>query len=594
MITVKNHKQGHLFDPWEHLGPKRRKLLDESWAGFFREHILTELPVDEIAPFFRSDFGRPTKELYSMMGAVLLQQVHDLTDKETIEQVAFNEQWHYALDITEESDDALYISPKTLYNIHKLFINNNIGAAVFEKTTDKLARVFDVDTAKQRIDSKHIKSDMARLGRIGLMVKTINKFLVNLKRQHRDLFDALPDGLVDKYITEKALSCFSMVKPSESEKTLASVAQDLFELSVHFAGNEELASMTSFQLLLRVLHEQCKVTENDAGEPVEVEPRACKDVPADSLQNPSDPDAGYDSHKGQGFQVQVMETYSDEEDPAKKAQELDLITYIEVESASEHDSAALMPAIESAQERELGPDEVLADSHYGGDENVAAAAEADVELVAPTMGTKKEGKLGLDDFEFNPACRDARGAGRDEGEVSQCPAGHAPVKTKTNKKKGRHTAAFDSRLCADCSQAAQCPAQRGKKHHYLRYSDKQLRLARRRQEEKTPAFKDRYRMRSGVEATMSDLDRMTNVKRLRVRGLPAVRFCAFLKATGVNIFRATKAKAARKAANPAPTGPVAPFSRPVYVFKELVLLIFRESTKFLFPTTPQVIISPGK
>ena len=583
MRNQKNHKQGYLFDPWAHLGPKRRKLLEDSWAGLFREHVLTELPVDEIAPFFKDDFGRPTKELYMMMGAVLLQQVHDLTDEETVDQVAFSEQWRYALNITSDSDEAAYICPKTLYNMHRIFINNNIHESVFNKITDKLARAFDVDVTKQRIDSKHIKSDMARLGRIGLMVKTISKFLVNLKRQRRELFDGLPEELVKKYMSEKERSCFSMVKPSESANTLASVAQDLFELSMHFAGNEQVTAMTSFQLLLRVLHEQCKVTENDAGEPVEVEPRPCKDVPADSLQNPSDPEAGYDSHKGQGYQVQVMETYSDEEDPDKKAQELDLITYIEVEPACEHDSSALMPAIESTQERGLGPDEVLADSHYGGDENVAAAAEAEVELIAPAMGTKKKDKLGLDEFEFT-----------EEGEVSKCPAGHAPVKNKTNKKKGRHSAAFNSDVCADCPHAAQCPAQRGKKHHYLRYSDKELRLARRRQEEKTPAFKDRYRRRSGVEATMSDFDRMTNIKRLRVRGRPAVCFCAFLKAAGVNIFRATKAKAARKAKNPAPPGPVAPFSRPFYAFKELVPSIIRESTNLLFPTTPQVIISPGK
>ena len=62
MINVKNHKQGDLLDPWSHLGPKRRKLLEESWAGLFREHILEELPVDELMPFFKEDFGRPSDQ----------------------------------------------------------------------------------------------------------------------------------------------------------------------------------------------------------------------------------------------------------------------------------------------------------------------------------------------------------------------------------------------------------------------------------------------------------------------------------------------------------------------------------------------------
>jgi hypothetical protein len=64
-----------------------------------------------------------------------------------------------------------------------------------------------------------------------------------------------------------------------------------------------------------------------------------------------------------------------------------------------------------------------------------------------------------------------------------------------------------------------------------------MRLAKRRLYERSDQFKDRYRWRAGVEATMSEFDRRTRVKRLRVRGLKAVRFCATLKALGVNIFR---------------------------------------------------------
>jgi hypothetical protein len=45
---------------------------------------------------------------------------------------------------------------------------------------------------------------------------------------------------------------------------------------------------------------------------------------------------------------------------------------------------------------------------------------------------------------------------------------------------------------------------------------------------------------------MSEYDRRTGVKNLRVRGLKAVRFCVTLKAIGVNIFRAIDV---RKVAN---------------------------------------------
>jgi len=36
MITIKDHKQQELFDPWAFLSPKRRQILDEGWPGLFR------------------------------------------------------------------------------------------------------------------------------------------------------------------------------------------------------------------------------------------------------------------------------------------------------------------------------------------------------------------------------------------------------------------------------------------------------------------------------------------------------------------------------------------------------------------------------
>jgi len=57
-----------------------------------------------------------------------------------------------------------------------------------------------------------------------------------------------------------------------------------------------------------------------------------------------------------------------------------------------------------------------------------------------------------------------------------------------------------------------------KKHHYLRYDDKAWRLAQRRTYQQTAEFRDRYRWRAGIEGTMSAYDRLTGVKRLRVRG----------------------------------------------------------------------------
>jgi len=534
VIHTKDHTTGYLFDPWAHLGPKRRKLMQESWAGLFRDHILLELPVHTLAPAFSADFSRPTKELYTVLGVLILQQMKDLSDKETMMQLAFNELWHYALDITTTSDDATYISSKTLWNMRKIIINKGLDGVLFEKITGVLAQVFDVDVSKQRLDSVHIRSNMRRLGSIRIFAETIHGFLINLRRQHKILYKRLSQDLKDKYVPKRSLECFSMVKPSESTKTMADLAADLYELLQNFSGNRSVTSMRSYQLMSRVLQEQCTVTESTDKAPATVAPKEAKKVPSDSLQNPSDPDASYDSHKGQGYQVQLMESYCDDDNKKVRQKTLNLITNVAVKTACESDANALMPAIESTKARGLAPKELLSDSLYGGEDNRQEAKTAGTEVISPTMGTPGGKGALLSDFTFS-----------DVGAVISCPMGHTPLKTKY--RGTRHTAVFSAAHCGACSLVARCPVKKGKQRYYLGYEDKARRIAQRRAWEGTDEFKDRYRWRAGVEASMSEYDRLTGVKHLRVRGMKAVRYCATLKAAGLNIFRATAVRKARNA-----------------------------------------------
>ena len=174
MISINNHKQMELFDPWDFLSPKRRQMLDQSWPGFFQKKILPELPVLEVKPFFSSDFGRPTKELYTVLGALVLQQMRDLTDEETIDQLSFNIQWHYALKITEESDAAKYMCAKTLWSMRMIMIENNLDTVLFERVAKMLADVFDVThfltglPENKSTDRKPFDNAINELGRLYL------------------------------------------------------------------------------------------------------------------------------------------------------------------------------------------------------------------------------------------------------------------------------------------------------------------------------------------------------------------------------------------------------------------------------------------
>ena len=70
----------------------------------------------------------------------------DLSDEEAVHQYALNNQWHYALNITEESDTAKYISLKTLWNNCNIISENGLEDDIFASGTDRLAQVFIVNT----------------------------------------------------------------------------------------------------------------------------------------------------------------------------------------------------------------------------------------------------------------------------------------------------------------------------------------------------------------------------------------------------------------------------------------------------------------
>jgi hypothetical protein len=520
MIYTKDHKTRDMFDPFPFLGPKRKQRIEESWAKIFREHILPTLPVEKVFSQYDPVMGAPTKELYAMLGLMIIQQMHDLTDEEAVDQFAYNLQWHYALNITSTDDADAYVSPKTLWTMRDTLTEKGLYTALFDEVATKLSEVFSVDISKQRFDSVHVFSNMRHLGRIGLFVKTVRKFLVNLKRHHKELYDALDQVLADRYMTKKGESVFSLVKPSESTKTLAALADDVFTLVERFRGTEPVVAMSSYQLLARLLKEQCIVERVDT-HTTQVSVKANKDVPSDSLQSPSDPDASYDGHKGKGYQVQVAESYNTDED----ANTLNLITSVMVEPAHKSDAHATIPLIEATEKLGLKPKEALADTPYGSDENCQKAKTMGVEIVSPVMGKLGEETVPLTEFTMN-----------DKNEVISCPTGCKPEKTKS--KDGNHTALFSKRTCSGCSKKKTCPTLPGKKGRYLRYNDKALRLAERRAREDTPEFRDRYRFRAGIEGTMSQLDRLTGLKQLRVRGLSKVSFAAYLKAAGLNILRA--------------------------------------------------------
>jgi hypothetical protein len=558
MHKIVNPQQIRLFDSFDSvLTEKTRKRLLDGWQGVFRHVILELMPVEAVSEQFDPTQGRPTKELYSMAGLLFIKEFMNWTKPETLDAYSFHTDIQYALNLEPVAHD---LSMRTLERYINLFEENNMAKTVMAEVTVKLVKLLDIKIDKQRLDSTHIFSDMASFGRTRLMGVAIKRFLTQIKRHDERSYNALDESLRQRYAPGVNQLFADTKQDSESRRVLREqVANDMYALIKLFADNSAHNSKDTYKALERVFHEQCQVHEDK----VSVKDKTGGNV----MQNPSDPDATYDGHKGPGYQVQIAETCNPEN-------AVQLVTAAIPQTAVESDANAVEPVLQELAQNDLVPEQMLVDTLYAGDENVELAQAHGVELVGPVPSGQAESKnidqLNIDDFDIDEATE----------EVVCCPAGHTPQSSVHDKPTGKTKTVMPNLACSQCEFAGECPVKRHGDSYVLEHTAKQRRLAGRRREENTQAFRERYRVRGGIEGTNSGLKRRTGLGQLRVRGRPGVFNAIYLKIAGWNILRAAACAKMREIIRKKATAAVLCLN---FVFLRLFMKACRlSSTHFLF------------
>jgi hypothetical protein len=351
-------------------------------------------------------------------------------------------------------------------------------------------------------------------------------------QNHKVEFKNIDPELVSRYLDEeKKYNFFGKGRPSEMKKRLEAVAQDLYGLVRMFEKNEKVIATKSYGYMVRVLNEQCNIIipETETAGDIQVQLKEPKEIPSDSLQNPSDDEAAYSGHKGQGYQAQIMETCVDQREEEDPEPVQTFITHVNLEPANVFDGKALMPAIIDAASKGMKPEIVLGDTLYGCEKNREAAAKEGVNLVSPVAGNDPEiNKIRLAEFHIN-----------ENGVIDGCPEGQTSWATERKNEDSIVHVHFNHEICASCPNSSKCPVQiddSGKA--VLSYKPKDLLLSVRRAFEFTFTFLILYSMRAGIEATNSVLDRLMGIKHLRYRGQKRVALAVTFKAIGLNIRRA--------------------------------------------------------
>lgn len=368
------------------LSPNALRVLQEGWQGVFRRILLKLMPAERLGEHFHDRLGRPTKELYSMAGLMLIAEFRNLTGEQAAEAYTFDASIQYALNLPR---DGQYLSPRSVDNYRKKFREDELAQAVFMEVSARLVAELQLDISRQRLDSTHVLSQMARLGRQQLLAVGVKRFLVQLARHRREHYEALPEPLRERYQpAESRLFGSGTTNARKGGEVIAEIGQDMATLIVRFQSEAKVAAMESYRSLARLFAEHFEAPQN-AGDPPTKRPKSLtkEGRSAETLQNPSDPDAGYNGKKGSGYQAQIAQSLPPR-DGQGRIEGPGLIVGLLAQSASVRDNEAVEEVLEQQKQTGLVPKEVTADTIYGSDENVRRCAEAGIELVSPVPGRK--------------------------------------------------------------------------------------------------------------------------------------------------------------------------------------------------------------
>ncbi|NLA40711.1 MAG: transposase [Smithella sp.] len=468
----------------------------------------------------------------------LLQESNNMSDQEALDEFSFDIRWRYALDINEEDD---YLSRRSLVEFRRRLAAKDpemkLIRNAFDTIRDSALKKLELSTKDQRLDSTHIISNIRIRGRMSLFSDTLGVFLKSLTDEQMSL---VPED-IQKWHTTESEGWFGLGSADQKMK-LEELARYLYTLISIFEKDEIVNTTEPYQLLTRLFSEQCEY-EKEPNEDIDSNTshriKVKKKSEGITLQSPYDPDVSY-GHKGAGYSLHIAETCNNPEKP-------EIITDYEVHGAGRSDIGKALSVIERLSEAGIKPGTLFADGGYPSVPSALKITEQQIEFMAPVnRGPMADDVVGRDRFQFDSS-----------GHATKCPMGHRPIDHRilsSNNKTNRSLhAIFDGNTCRACSMLDQCPV-RAPNHRergcqaretvgdFRLEVTAELRLRDQMYgDQQTPQWKERYKIRSGIEATFSELKRSYGIGKLRVRRMAKVLFALSCKLIACNVSRWAKA-----------------------------------------------------
>ena len=504
-------------------------------AAFPKGTVVTRLRDEFSALFEDQDFralyparGQPGLPPWRLALVTVFQFLEQLSDRQAADAVRARIDWKYALGL-DLADPGFHFS--VLAEFRARLVAGGAEHLLLDKMLARFkARGLVRAQGKQRTDSTHVLAAVHDLHLLELVTETLRAAL-------DDLAAVVPDWLrgvarpiwFERY--GRRVEDYRLPKRQEDREALAlKVGADGFVLLDALDGQNAPAAAREVPMVetLRSVWRIHYAREQD-GPP---RWRAGSELPpvGERLQSPYDPEAHYSTKRQMewsGYKVHVTETCD--------AEAAHLVTHVMTCPAMQPDMASTADIHTCLADKGLLPAEHFVDSAYV-DAALLVGSQRDhsISLQGPVRGVANQ-------YARAEGYEQRRFAINWEREQVTCPQGKTSVTWRAGRDQvgaPRIQAMFSRTDCGVCAVRTLCtPAKEARRSVYFHPRPEYEALNTARERMRDPAWTASYRVRAGIEGTLSQGVRAFGMRRSRYVGLAKTGLQQACTAAAMNVAR---------------------------------------------------------
>ncbi len=491
-----------------------------------RDHLGSIFDDQQFAALF-SPTGQPALSPHRLALATILQFTEGLSDQQAADAVRTRIDWKYALslELTDPGFDS-----SVLCEFRSRLIRGGAEQLLFETMLTRFREIGLLKRrGRQRTDSTHVLAAVHNLCRLELVGETLRAALNSLAVVAPGWLQVItPPDWYARY--SDRCENYRLPDGEPARQALAmTIAGDGFTLlQAVYAPTAPacLASIPAVEVLRQVWVQQFYGPHHIAW-------RAREDSPptAQVICSPYDLDARYGTKRDQtwiGYKAYLTETC----DPHAPR----LITDVTTTSATVLDVAVTAPIQEALAEHDRLPDIHFMDAGY-----------VDAELLVTSQSKHQITLCGPAMVDTSWQARAGKGFSASEFHIdwqahqATCPLGQPSSGWKTGVDRNGNDVvkiAFAASVCGGCASRSDCThAVRAGRELTVRTEAVHTALQAARREQATPQFWELYKLRAGIEGTLSQGVRRCDLRQARYRGAAKTHLQNVLVAAALNLVR---------------------------------------------------------